>query len=105
MSNIALIVTAFASAISGGACLALSQDRHWRSMGLAPSVVAPTVKLRSIGSLFLVLCFVICVLRDGASFALILWPLTVGAAIISIGLVLTYKPATLGPLARIASKL
>lgn len=81
------------------ALLALSQDRNWRTVGLAQ---ARAPYGRGLGWAFLTASLVPVLLRDGLSFAALLWPMLIAASAIGVAMILAYRPALLRPLARIA---
>ena len=84
----------------GCALLALSQSRNWRKV----SGDSKTDPLRSVraGWALVMLALLPCVLRDGGSFAALLWPLLFACGAMTTALLLTYKPQWLRPLARIS---
>ncbi|MEM0984847.1 MAG: DUF3325 domain-containing protein [Pseudomonadota bacterium] len=81
----------------GMAALALSQDRNWRSMGIG---VAPAGWVRPLGWGLILSALILCILRDGASFAALIWPMLLAAAAFLIGMALAYRPTWLRPLAQ-----
>ncbi|MEM1381812.1 MAG: DUF3325 domain-containing protein [Pseudomonadota bacterium] len=80
--------------------LALSQDRHWKA--LAPKGTKPRPVLRRIGWSLAAATLVVCVLRDGGSFAALIWPMVMAAASFTVAMGLAYYPA---PLKYLAGKL
>ncbi|MFO6431620.1 DUF3325 domain-containing protein [Erythrobacter sp. W302b] len=96
-----LFTCAMLTAIAGCACLALSQERHWKAVsGTAPHARRT---LRVAGWAQLGLSLASCILCDGASFAALLWPLLVMLAALVMAAVLTWRPRLLHPLARLLS--
>ena len=93
----ALLVLACTTCLLGCALLALSQRRHWRTV--LDDRKADPPKLAKTGWLIVFASLVPCVLRDGGSFAALLWPLVFGASAMTIAMLLTYRPAVLNPLA------
>lgn len=110
MQVIALL-TAALLALAGCALYALSQDKHWNVIAKAkpspeqptssqpnPSKLTPAKKtqLKQLSLLAITLSLVVLVLSQGLGFAVLLWPLMIGAAIFSVALVLAYKPSLFG---------
>lgn len=98
----ALLLIAFAVCLAGCLLLALSQVRNWRRVTGDSKAIAP--KSSTAGWLFVLLSLVPCVLRDGASFAALLWPLIFAASAMTAALLLTYRAAWLKPVARMLSR-
>lgn len=75
--------------------LALSQARNWRAVmtGSMPGKVARWFRIAGWSAIFASL--ILCILRDGGSFAVILWPLILAVSAFVIAMALTYKPAVL----------
>jgi hypothetical protein len=94
-----LFTGAVLAAMAGCACLALSQERHWKAViGTAPQARRP---FRVAGWALLGLSLACCILFDGASFAALLWPLLVMLAALATAAVLTWRPGFFRPLARL----
>lgn len=102
--SLSLMVLATLTAIIGLACLSLSQDKHWRVVRPSKTAVPRVRELRMVGYGLLVVCAALCIARDGISFSLILWPLTVGISAIVIGMTIAYRPVLLKPLASLAAQ-
>ena len=90
---IALLVLAYTICLLGCALLALSQTRHWRAV--LNNRRADPPKVAKIGWLLVFTSLVPCVLRDGWSFAALLWPLIFAVSAMTIAMMLTYRPAAL----------
>lgn len=93
-----LLIAAWLVGLSGCLALALSQHRHWqaatRSGSLPPRWARRSGWSLSAASLGLL------IMRDGVSFAMLFWPLLIGAgALVTAGL-LSLKPTLLSPLAK-----
>ncbi|MEM8776635.1 MAG: DUF3325 domain-containing protein [Pseudomonadota bacterium] len=93
-SLVDLIVFCLAAITALMACafLALSQPRHWRAITGA-NHAPKSLRLAGWGSAALSLVF--CILRDGGSFAALLWPLLLASGALTIAMALTYRPAWL----------
>ncbi|MEL7028314.1 MAG: DUF3325 domain-containing protein, partial [Pseudomonadota bacterium] len=96
---------AYLSGASGMGWLALSQPRHWRAVMPGPAPDKPKRVLRIAGWVSLFASLIFCILRDGGSFAAILWPLILGAAALAVAMALTYRPSVLKPLGMITNLL
>ena len=85
-------------ALIGCSLLALSQNRHWRAVvgGKPPAQTASAARGRGWILVFITLLF--CVLRDGESFAAVLWPLLLAAAAFLVSMALAYSPGLLKPI-------
>lgn len=97
--TLALMILALVSACAGCALLGLSQARHWQAVTASPS--PPPRTLRRVGWGLLLASLMFCILRDGASFAALLWPLLIMAGALIAALLLTWWPAALRPLCRL----
>lgn len=86
------LLAAIGAALLGCAYLALSQDKHRRSV-LARGAKPPAVStMRLFGWVLVMASLMLCVAGDGAGFAALLWPLIVGGAAVVIAIVLAYRP-------------
>jgi hypothetical protein len=93
----ALFLAAAFTAWLGCACLALSQERHWKAVtGGAPP---RTKSLRITGWLLVAASLALCIARDGGSFAALMWPLLLAGGALATAALLTWRPAWLRPLA------
>lgn len=84
------------SALIGCALLALRQQRNWRIVvgeGAARNGTAAS------GWSLIGLSFAFCVIRDGGSFAALLWPLLLAGAAFAVAMLLAYRARWLKPLA------
>ena len=98
----ALLVTAYSLCTIGCALLALSQSHHFRKVLDNRSAKPP--KLATFGWALVLLALIPCIMRDGGSFAALLWPLVFAAAALTIGMILAFRPAWLRPLATVLGR-
>jgi hypothetical protein len=96
---IALLVLAALSAFSGCAMLALSQERHWQAVSGA--TCGPPARVRRSGWLLITISLIMCIWRDGGSFAALLWPLMLMLGALATAATLTWQPAVLRFLTRL----
>lgn len=96
-----LLALALAAACVGGAALALSQARNWRSVVPAPHTKAVARAAHVSGWSFWLVSLAACVARDGWGFAALLWPLALAAGASCIALVLAFRPGWMRPLAAV----
>lgn len=97
-----LVLAAF-SAFLGCTFLAISQDRNCRKV-LGNSVPDQSQRFaRFIGWSLIGAALVFCILRDGGSFAALLWPLVVGSAAIAVAILLAFGPQLLKPFCWVAA--
>ncbi len=96
---LALMILALVSSFGGCALLALSQARHWQIVTRSPGM--PPHTLRVAGRSLLLASLVICILRDGLSFAALLWPMLAMAGALGVTALLTWRPNTLRRLAQL----
>lgn len=94
-----LFALAVLSALLGCAFLALSQNRNWRDIVSCKPSERMTRLARMAGCTFVFASLVFCVIRDGASFAALLWPLLFATAAFTIAMTLAYQRGLMGPLA------
>ncbi len=94
-----LLAAATAAAIIGCALLALSQKRHWRATCAAVRTPERSRRVRLLGTASTMASLVFCLLGNGLSFAVLLWPLLLALASILVGLSLSIAPGILRPLA------
>ena len=93
--DIAWLVFASLFAFLGCALLAISQDRNWRTvMGGSPRPTTAQIA-RWTGWVFVFSALVACVMRDGGSFAALLWPLLLALAAFAVAMILAYEPRLL----------
>lgn len=93
----ALLAIAYSLCTIGCALLALSQSHHFRNVLDDRSAKPP--KLARFGWALVLLSLIPCVLRDGGSFAALLWPLVFAASAMTIGMTLAFRPRWLRPIA------
>ena len=94
--GVLLLALAAICALIGCACLALSQNRNWRTVmgkGQASGFTRP------LGWTLIGVSLVLCIIRDGGSFAALLWPLLLAAAGFAVAMLLAYAPSGLKPMA------
>ncbi|MEM7360239.1 MAG: DUF3325 domain-containing protein [Pseudomonadota bacterium] len=104
MAHLTLIIASLLG-LFGTASLALCQQRHWKSVMHADLSSASKSLIRNSGLVFLLLSLVVCIQRDGAGFAALLWALIFAVASLITALVLSYQPRTLRFLASAYSAL
>lgn len=95
--NFVLLSAALLSAVLGSVMLALSQRRHWQAVTGSP--LSAGRPMRRLGSLLLAASFVLTILRDGASFGALAWPMLVGFSALIVAMLLAWVPQALRPLA------
>jgi hypothetical protein len=102
----ALLLATVALAAFAFACLALSQERHWRAvLGVAVPAGPPAASLRISGFVLLAGSLGLALLRDGPSFGILLWSVLVSAAAIAVVAILTWNPNRLRLVAVIVGSL
>lgn len=99
--SLLLLAGAFSICAGGMAFLALSQPRNWRTVGVA-SPVWP--HLRRAGWGLVLLSLAMTILREGPSFAALVWPMLCAAAAMLVGFTLAYRPQWLKPMATVFSQ-
>lgn len=92
------LVLAGLSAWLGCAWLALGQKKNWRTVTGGNTPPRACVGL---GWMFVLATLISCVMRDGVSFAAILWPLIFATAAFLVAMTLAYRTQWLKPLASI----
>jgi len=97
--DLALFLAAAVLSLFGCVTLALSQERHWRAVGSGTSPPRPPQTLAWLGWCLTGASLVLSILRDGPSFAALVWPLLIAASALSVGLILAYVPHWLKPVA------
>ena len=99
-----LLVGIVTAAYVGFALLALTQARPWqRVRPAAPPTGIRRLVLRTLGGLALVLSLILCLLRDGPSFGVLLWVTAISIAATAVAFTLTWRPVLLRPLAAMAT--
>jgi len=99
----ALLLSGVLLAFAGLALLALSQKKH-AEVVLGRRVARTNSRIAvPVGGALVLASLIPCVLRDGVSFAALLWPLLVAGASAAVALTLSYKPKLLKPLAKITN--
>ena len=100
MTEAALLIALAATAYLGFALLALSQNRHWRSVtGTATPTALVAFVLRALAGLALATSLTVALLRDGPSFGALLWATVLSTAAIAVAFTLSWRPHWLWPLA------
>lgn len=94
----ALLISALLAAFLGSASLALSQRKHWQVVTSSSST--PGQAPRRAGWSLLGASFLLTILRDGASFGALFWPMLLGLSVMVTALLMTWAPQALRPLAR-----
>ena len=93
-----LLIAAWLVGLGGCLALALSQHRHWQAATRRGSL--PPRWARRSGWGLIATSLGLLIMRDGVSFAMLFWPLLIGAgAFVTAGL-LSLKPTLLSPLAK-----
>ncbi|MEM1106963.1 MAG: DUF3325 domain-containing protein [Pseudomonadota bacterium] len=95
--SLALLALAISLCLAGMVLLAFSLNRNWRDVGMK-TPVWPRARMVGWGLVFASLAATIA--RDGPSFAALIWPMLIAGAAILIGMVLAYRPAWPGAVAR-----
>lgn len=96
--SIILVITAWLAALGGCLALALSQHRHWQAAARSGSL--PPRWARRSGWSLTAASLGLLIMHDGVSFAMLFWPLLIGAAALVTAGLLSWKPALLSPLAQ-----
>lgn len=95
--SICLLIGALGLCTAGCILLALSQKRNWRDV-LNNRAASPP-KTAATGWLLVCGALVPCAVRDGVSFAALVWPLLFACAAVATAMTLTYRPSWLKPVA------
>lgn len=96
--SMVLLIAAGLAGLGGCLALALSQHRHWQAAMRSGSL--PPRWARRLGWSLIAASLGLLIMRDGASFAMLFWPLLIGAgALLTAGL-LSWKPTLLSPLSK-----
>lgn len=91
-----LLLIACAASYTGFACMALAMPDHWtRAGGVADRPATRARRLRRVGAVILGIACALCIMRDGASFGIILWIVLMSASAIAVALTLTWHPRLL----------
>ena len=90
----------------GFAFLALSQERHWRTIGDTPPLSKPAKRCcRLCGGSFIFASSFLAVLRDGISFGILLWTLSLSISAFAVALTIAWQRQWLSPLALTISRI
>src|SRR5687768_2602944 len=92
------LLLAAAASFLGFACLALSLPRHWRAISGLALPATPTWRRRALGYLLLVVGGGFAVLRDGASFGVVLAVMVLTTSAWAVAFTLAWRPHWLRPL-------
>lgn len=104
MTSVLLFIALSLVAYLGFALLAMSQKRPWQQVSQVPPPTSiRRLTLRTLGGLALLSALVLCVVRDGPSFGALLWATTISIAAATVAFTLTWAPAWLRPLAKVAA--
>lgn len=106
MPEAILLVLVLGACYLGFALLALSQDRNWElvtGQRDVPAGRAVALRIAGYGLLAAALPLALALARDGASFGSILWGVGLSFAALATVATLTWRPAWLKPLARLAA--
>ena len=91
-----LLLAATLSAWLGMAWLALAMDVHWEQVHDAAPVTQGRVRaLRILGSLALAISLGLCLKADHASMAFLVWIMVLAAAVFTVAMTLSWRPAWL----------
>ncbi|MEM0929347.1 MAG: DUF3325 family protein [Pseudomonadota bacterium] len=93
--DLALLAAAVVLSIGGCVLLALSQPRNMRRVSISDTGVTTPAWFRVVGWCGVVLSCAPLFARDGASFAMLLWPLTLAGSAVFVAMVLAFKPSLL----------
>lgn len=99
----ALLLSAALLCVLGCTLLALSQARNWRKVLSDRNGNPPNTAW--LGWTLVLTALVPCVMRDGASFAALLWPLVFAAGAMATAMTLTYRPGWYRTAIRILTRL
>ena len=94
---IGLLILAGACCWLGMALLALSHPRNWRTVGLGGEIESYA---RRLGRGLVVMSLGLTWMRDGLNFAILIWPMFIAAAALSIALLLAHRPRFLRRVAK-----
>ncbi|MEO0398122.1 MAG: DUF3325 domain-containing protein [Pseudomonadota bacterium] len=97
--NTVFFLLAAMTAFFGVACLALSQERHWKKvLGYSRKELSAP---RRVGWGLVFLSGVFCIVRDGGGFAALIWPLLLALGAFLTACTLTWAPNRLRGVARL----
>lgn len=94
MSTVLLLIGA-GSAFLGCGYLALSQTKHCKVILGRDDTPARKRFYRWVGWTLIAAGYAPCAMRDGAGFAVLLWPLLIAAATLSVAMIIAYRPTWL----------
>ena len=95
MFNELLIATALLLSVVGCGYYALSQHQHWKAVTKPRVLALKQTRLQIFSLLALSTSLVLYIIEEGAEFALLLWPLSLGLGIFSVGMILAFRPSLL----------
>lgn len=99
MSGWLLLIAAAFLAFFGCASLALSLSRNWLAVVGEPLGAGGIAMLRRTAWFVLFAALLLCVIRDGAGFAALVWPLLFALSAFLVAITLAFKAALLRPVA------
>ncbi len=81
MSDGILLTLALAVAVVGMAAFALANETHWRQLrGTRQQTVATRTACKALGTALIGVSFMLCVLADPVTMAILVWPMLLGVA-------------------------
>lgn len=90
MSDGALLVMALATATFGMAAFALVNEVHWRQLfGPRSQTASMRMACKGAGTGFLGVSFLLCLLADPVTMAILVWPMLLGIAAAIVAAVIT----------------
>lgn len=93
MRETMLLAALLAAAYCGFTALAVAQPRHWtRVIGEGAPSQRQVWRLRGGGYVLLLVAFALALLRDGASFGIVLWATAISLSAMSVAFTLTWRP-------------
>ena len=98
-AGIACLGLAVTLSLFGFALLALSQDKHWRTVAGAKGPPPSKALVRGAGWTLVLVALAPCVVRDGGAFAALLWPLLLTVCAFGVAMLIAYRPRWLRPIA------
>ncbi len=102
MANLLLFVGLILALHAGFALMALSQDRHRRTLGVAtPLSRRRALVLRIAGGTLIALGLLMALWRDGPGFGPLLWITLLSVAALAVTAIVTWRPRWLAVVARV----
>lgn len=100
VGKVVLLIMATSFCGIGMVYLALSQRRNWNVFG---SYRIKRTQTQTVGSVFLLASLATSAVRDGVSFAALIWPMLVAVQALTVGMIMAFKPRWLRPFAKIVN--